>query len=102
MQIDLDAATPTRFAPSPDPSHRAGTDEQALRGVARDLEASFLAEMLKHAGLDGTGGAFSGGPGAEQFGSFLRAEQARLFAERGGIGLAESIFQALAARTDVP
>lgn len=66
------------------------------------LEAAFLSEMLAHAGLDSGGGAlgapFAGGPGEDQFASFLRAEQAQLMAQRGGIGLAEQLFRALAAR----
>jgi Rod binding domain-containing protein len=73
-------------------------DHEALWSVAKDLEASFLAEMLKHSGLGATSGPFDGGAGEEQFASFLTQEHARLFAERGGIGLAESIFRALTAQ----
>jgi Rod binding domain-containing protein len=72
----------------------------ALRQKAVALEAAFLAEMLAHAGLDPTGdplagAGFSGGTGEAQFASFLRQEQARLMAERGGIGLAEALFAAM-------
>ncbi|MCU4651589.1 chemotaxis protein chel [Roseibacterium sp. SDUM158016] len=74
-------------------------DHEALRAVARDLEAAFLAEMLKHAGLGASrAGTFGGGAGEEQFASTLRVEHARLLAERGGIGLAESFFHALLTR----
>lgn len=69
-----------------------------LRAVAVELEATFLAEMLKHAGLGEIGGAFGGGAGEAQFASFLRLEQARAMADSGGVGLAETLFQALAAR----
>jgi Rod binding domain-containing protein len=70
-----------------------------LRRTARDLEAAFIAEMLKHAGMgEARTGLGGGGPGEDQFASLLRAEHARLFAERGGIGLAEGIFRSLAAR----
>lgn len=65
---------------------------------ARELEAAFLAEMLAHAGLGETEGAFSGGAGEAQFASFLRHEQARLMVEAGGIGLAETIFRAMTAQ----
>lgn len=69
-----------------------------LRATARALEASFLAEMLKHGGLVKMKGAFSGGVGEEQFASFLRDEQARLMTQAGGIGLAETVFEALKTR----
>ncbi len=78
------------------PPAAAPTDEARLRAIAQKLEAAFLSEMLKSAGLGKTSESFGGGEGEEQFSSFLRDEQARLFAEKGGIGLAESIFKALA------
>ena len=65
---------------------------------ARALETAFLSEMLGQAGLGTTSADFGGGPGEEQFGSFLRQEQARLMVEKGGIGLAEIIFNSLSAR----
>lgn len=69
--------------------------EPALRQAARDLEAAFLAEMLKFAGVGESPDAFGGGAGEEQFCSLLVDAQARAIAENGGIGLAESIFEAL-------
>ncbi len=74
-------------------------DAQALRDVARELEASFLAEMLKHAGFGESRESFGGGIGEEQFASLLRTEHARALTDRGGIGLAESLFRALVARS---
>ncbi|PFG65046.1 rod binding protein [Thioclava sp. ES.031] len=62
---------------------------------AKALEAGFLSEMLKEAGLTGANGAFGGGIGEEQFSSFLRAEQSKAMVEAGGIGLAEIIFESL-------
>lgn len=76
----------------------APSRETQLREVAMDLETVFLAEMLKSAGMDGRSGAFSGGAGETQFASFLREQQARQMVRAGGIGLAESIFRALAER----
>lgn len=67
----------------------------ALRAAAQALEARFLAEMLGAAGLGETPAEFGGGIGEDQFASFLREEQAAAMARRGGIGLAESIFEAL-------
>lgn len=69
-----------------------------LRAAAVELEASFLAEMLKSSGLGKTPDAFGGGTGEDQFSSFLVQEQARAIAERGGIGLAETIFNSLKDR----
>nr|WP_284323406.1 rod-binding protein [Cypionkella aquatica] len=62
---------------------------------ARALEASFLSEMLNYAGVGKTPEGFGGGIGEEQFGSFLRDEQARQMVEKGGIGLAEQLFNAM-------
>lgn len=69
--------------------------DQALREAAEKLEASFLAEMLKSAGLGKTSDHFGGGAGEDQFGSFLLQEQAMQMVKAGGIGLSESLFQAL-------
>lgn len=71
-----------------------------LRQAARDLEASFLAEMLKSTGVGAAPGDFGGGAGEEHFSSFLREAQAREMAQAGGVGLAESLFEALKARAN--
>ncbi len=78
----------------------ARTDHDALQTAARELEATFLAEMLKSAGLGEMPDAFSGGPGEEQFASFLRLEQAREMVKAGGIGLSETLFEAMKERDD--
>lgn len=75
-------------------------DRDALRAVALRLEAVFLSEMLKSAGVEGMSGAFSGGAGEAQTASFLRDAQAKEIAKTGGIGLSEAIFTSLVARTD--
>jgi peptidoglycan hydrolase FlgJ len=72
--------------------------EGPLHVAARKLEAAFLAEMLKSAGLGQTRQAFGGGIGEEQFESFLREQQAMRMVEAGGIGLAQSLFAALVER----
>lgn len=66
-----------------------------LFAAAQQLEATFLAEMLKSAGLDSQNSAFGGGIGEEQFSSYLRQEQAKEMVAAGGIGLAESLFNAM-------
>jgi Rod binding domain-containing protein len=71
-----------------------------LRDAAVELEATFLAEMLKAAGFGETPDSFGGGDGEDQFSSFLVQAQAREMARSGGIGLAESLFHALKERSD--
>ncbi|MFT7593960.1 MAG: flagellar protein FlgJ [Paracoccaceae bacterium] len=72
-----------------------GPDRAALRQAAVDLEAAFLAEMLKSAGFGKSRDSFGGGAGEDQFGSLLVRAQAEKMAQAGGIGLAESLYQAL-------
>lgn len=93
MEIPLTPPTAPRpgIAQSPD---------AALRAVAVELEATFLAEMLKASGLGKARDAFGGGAGEEQFSSFLVRQQADQLAQSGGIGLAESLFNALKESRD--
>ena len=83
--------SPTRPVP-------VSVQDQSLRKAAQELEANFLAEMLKAAGIGKTPEAFGGGAGEDQFASFMRLEQAKQMAAQGGIGLAESLFHALKER----
>lgn len=85
--------TGSAFAP-----HNAEDPEPRLRKAAQDLEANFLREMLKSAGLNATESGFGGGIGEDQFASFLTEAQAQEIARAGGIGLAETIFDALKER----
>ena len=71
-----------------------------LMQKAQELETRFLSEMLAHTGLDAQTGAFNGGIGEDQFASFLREAQAKAMVDRGGLGLAQSIFQNLVRRDD--
>lgn len=66
-----------------------------LHQAAQRLEAGFLAEMLKSAGLGASGQAFGGGAGEDQFASFLVDEHAMAMVRAGGIGLSEAIYNAL-------
>lgn len=69
-----------------------------LRDAAEKLEATFLAEMLKSAGVGTPRDTFGGGHGEEQFASFLREAQAEEMVKTGGIGLAEALFEAMKVR----
>ena len=71
---------------------------EALRAAATELEATFLAEMLKSAGFGEARESFGGGAGEDQFASFLLQEHAKAMVQAGGIGLTEAIFEALKER----
>ena len=81
------AATPSPTAPPPAVA--------PLREAALRLEAAFLKEMLSAAGL-GRPPGLGGGAGEAQFASFLLDAQALAMARAGGVGLAQSIVEALA------
>ena len=88
------------FQSNPIPLSGTSTRDSNLREAAIKLEATFLSEMLKSAGLSAMSGAFGGGIGEEQFTSMLRDAQAEGMVRAGGIGLAESLFEAMKARVD--
>ncbi len=71
-----------------------------LREKAQQLESAFLSEMLGYAGFGKTRDSFGGGIGEDQFASFLREAQAKSMVRAGGIGLSESLFQALVKGLD--
>ncbi len=86
------AAEPTKGEPT--------KAETAARKVAQQFEAAFLSEMLKYTGLNAKSETFGGGAGEEAFASLLTDEYARLMSERGGIGLAQQIFEVLKQRSE--
>ena len=82
--------------PLAQPRANPPTRDDLLMKRAKELEAAFLTEMLGHAGMDADAeGSFGGGIGEAQFASFLREQEARAMVDRGGIGLAESLFRAM-------
>lgn len=84
--------------PPPTPLVKLSPRDAALMEQARALEASFLSEMLGHAGMGAARDSFGGGIGEDQFASFLRQEQAKGMVAKGGIGLAEHLFNRLSER----
>lgn len=85
--------------PLPEPSTVAARHDDPLWKAAKSLEATFLAEMLKSTGWDAASeGLGGGGVGEEHFQSFLREAQAEAIVDAGGIGLAESLYEALKVR----
>ncbi len=69
--------------------------DSPLRQAATELEAAFLTEMLKSAGFGKSRTTMGGGAGEDQYASLLVRAQAEQIARSGGIGLAESLFNAL-------
>lgn len=82
------------------PATKLSPGDQVLLDQARALEASFLSEMLGHAGMGEARESLGGGIGEDQFASFLRHEQAKQMVAKGGIGLAERLFASLSERTN--
>lgn len=74
---------------------KAGRSDAALHKAAESFEASFLAEMLQYTGINEMPSGFGGGAGEAAFSSLLTEQYANLLSERGGIGLAERIFEVL-------
>lgn len=87
------------IVPAPFPAPAAPRPAE-LREVAQGFEASFLAEMLKAAGLAKPRASFGGGAGEEAFASLLAGQYAERLAARGGIGIAEQVFRALIRREE--
>jgi peptidoglycan hydrolase FlgJ len=79
---------------------RPTASDGELRKAAIALEASFLAEMLRFTGLSKAPDSFGGGAGESQFSSFLVRAQAEQIARSGGVGLAETFFNALKEKQD--
>ena len=89
---------PPLSLPAPPPEF-LGQTQAVLMQKAKELETAFLSEMLSFSGLGTVSTEFGGGVGEDQFASFLRQEQARLMVERGGIGLARTIFESLVSQS---
>ncbi|MCZ4352912.1 rod-binding protein [Roseovarius aestuarii] len=88
---------PLPVSPPQRAAHARITSALSPRQAAEKLEASFLVEMLKAAGI-GKSPSFSGGIGEDQFASYQRQALADKLVQSGGIGLAESFYQSLAEK----
>jgi peptidoglycan hydrolase FlgJ len=96
-----DAILPLSATPPPQAGrHDAALNDAALHKAAEQLEASFLAEMLKFAGAEKVPQDFGGGIGEQQFASFLGQAQAEAMVKHGGIGLADKLYTELKERAD--
>jgi len=86
--------------PAPLPSWRPLAAQQPrtrqeAEEVARELEAVFLAELLKSLEATLPSGSLLGESGSQIRAGMLRDELARFLAEHGGIGLADLILRSL-------
>ncbi len=88
--IESITSTPTRDA--------ADLQKRAMKATAKEFEAVFLAEMLSHTSLAKTSDSFGGGAGEDAFKSLMTRQWADQLTERGGIGLSETIYQAMLTR----
>ncbi len=93
--MDIQPTPPPQIPPAHQNARAAD-----LMQVAQSLEAQFLSEMLKSAGVGKTPDGFGGGSGEDQFASFMRDEQAKLMTQAGGIGLAQTLYDAMIAKLD--
>ena len=89
----MNVSGPTQAPPLAKPN--TAEPDRKLMEVARQLEASFLAEMLKSAGVGEARQTFGGGAREDHFSSFLVREYADATVQAGGLGLAESIYRSL-------
>ncbi|MGJ8560758.1 MAG: rod-binding protein [Litorimonas sp.] len=92
---DLNALTPLQTVKPTSANLADGAqDKEALKAVAKDFEAAFIAQMLTHSGL---AESLTSGEGkmAAAFGSFYVEQLAERMSDQGGIGMADSIYKQL-------
>ena len=91
---------PVSNARHPPPTLNTNRQNDPLRQAAAELETAFLTEMLKSAGFAKPREHMGGGAGEDHFGSLLVRAHADQITRNGGIGLAESLYQALKETTN--
>ena len=91
---DINALSPLQTVKPALASVETDADKAALKAVAKDFEAAFIAQMLTHSGL---AESLTSGEGkmASAFGSFYVEQLAERMADQGGIGMADSIYKQL-------
>ena len=99
MILPLTSPNGTGLIP-PKPAPDATDKTTELFRLSQELEANFLAEMLKSSGINKTAESFGGGAGEDAFSSMLTQQYASKMAGQGGVGLAEHIYKSLVAAED--
>lgn len=81
---------------------QATSNKSKAREVAQDFEAVFLKNMFEHmfTGIDGDG-PFGGGGAGGVWRSFLTDAYAKSFAQKGGLGIADSVYQTLLVQQEI-
>lgn len=87
MEIPAQILPPSALQKRQDPAHQ--------HKIAKEFEASFLAEMLKYSGINKTSETFGGGAGEDAFSSMLNDAYAESLVEAGGIGIAELVYRSI-------
>jgi len=99
MDLTADTSLAVMQASQGDTANRAlnaksikDKDLQYIEDAAKDFEAMFMTEMIKpmFEGIK-TDNKFGGGKGEEIFRGFMIEEYGKLMAERGDIGIADSV-----------
>jgi flagellar protein FlgJ len=77
-------------------SGRAAMRNAHTKEQAQDFEAMFLNSMFQHmmTGVDGEG-PFGGSQGVGVWRSFITSEYAKSVAKKGGIGIADQVYNSL-------
>ncbi|GJL92825.1 rod-binding protein [Hyphococcus sp.] len=91
LSLAINAKTAERIR---DVSGDAAVREEELRKSAQEFESVFIAEMMKHTGLD-KALAGDSGFGGEAFSSMLVQTYAEELSKNGGFGLADQIYRQL-------
>lgn len=73
----------------------AESSSQQMRKAAIAYEANFLNEMISQSGLGKAGENLGSGVGGDAFASLLTEQYSLEIAKKGGVGLADKIFEAL-------
>lgn len=97
--MEMPSLTTTTGASLLSQGRGSASDETRMRETAEAFEASFLADVLENSGINSMPESFGGGAGEDAFSSLLTREYGRLLAERGGVGLAEQVFELLKQRS---
>ncbi|MEO1775299.1 MAG: rod-binding protein [Pseudomonadota bacterium] len=89
---------PLSLGPPPEGPAKPQSREEAALTAGRQIEAAFLEEMLRFAGVAEPRESLGGGAGEAQFAPFLRRAYAEDMAQNRGLGIAEMVARSLLAR----
>ncbi len=82
---------------APQAARERTTRDDTILEQAKEFEAVFVAQMLKHSGFEKALSADSGF-GGENYASLLLNQYAAKIVDNGGFGLAEKIYEQLKAK----